>query len=64
MSEEVRWSVCPVEDCEFAQEFDPDVTAFCPDCGMELVSECPACKLPIHNEGQVNCSGCGVAFKE
>ena len=64
MSEEIRFSICPVEDCEFAQEYDPDATAFCPDCGMELLSECPSCKLPILTEGQVNCSGCGISFKE
>ena len=64
MPEEKRWSICPVEDCEFAQEFDPDVPAFCPDCGLELISECPACKKPVWLEGQVSCNECGLAFKE
>ena len=64
MSDEIRWSICPVEDCEYAVEYDPGAAAFCPDCGMELLSECPSCKLPILDEKQVNCGGCGIAFKE
>ena len=59
-----RWSICPVEDCEFAQEYDPDVPAFCPECGMELVAECPACKAPVTSESQVTCNQCGLTFKE
>lgn len=59
-----RWSICPVEDCEYAQEFDPAATAFCPECEMELVSECPACKAPIHSEFQVTCNQCEAPFKE
>jgi predicted RNA-binding Zn-ribbon protein involved in translation (DUF1610 family) len=64
MAEEQRWSICPVEDCEFAQEFDPNAAAFCPDCGMELISECPSCKSPVRLESQVNCNECGLPFKE
>ncbi len=65
MPEEIqRWSICPVEDCEYAQEYDPAAAAFCPDCGMELLSECPACNTPILAETQYTCPGCGMAFKE
>jgi len=64
MAKEQRWSVCPVEDCEYAAEFDPDAPAYCPDCGMELVSQCPGCKQPIFKEDQVNCHSCGLSFKE
>ena len=59
-----RWSICPVEDCEFAQEYDPDVAAFCPDCGMELVSECSACQTPFLSETQTHCRNCGLVLKE
>jgi len=59
-----RWSICPVEDCEYAQEYDDAAAAFCPDCGMELISECPACKKPVEDAGQVSCNVCGMAFKE
>jgi len=65
MPEDIQhWSICPVEDCEFAQEYDPAAAAFCPDCGMELLSECPACKKPILAETQYSCPDCGMAFKE
>ncbi len=63
-AEAQRWSVCPVEDCEYAQEFDPAAAAFCPECEMELVSECPSCKAPILSEFQVTCSQCQTPFKE
>jgi hypothetical protein len=59
-----RWTICPVEDCEYAQEYDPDAAAFCPDCGMELLSECPGCKTPIRDSTQVACRDCGQSFKE
>jgi len=64
MPEEKRWSICPIEDCEYAQDYEADARAFCPDCGMELISECPSCKLPILLESQVSCNGCGHPFKE
>ena len=65
MSEDTqRWSVCPIEDCEYSQEYDPDAAAFCPDCGMELISECPSCKKPIMSADQISCSDCGTGFKE
>ena len=59
-----RWSICPIEDCEYAQEYDPAAAEYCPECGMELLSECPACKAPIHEEGQISCHECGKSFKE
>ena len=59
-----RWGICPVEDCEYAQEFDPESSAFCPDCGMELISECPACQAPVMAANQIVCTQCGLAFKE
>ena len=65
MSEVQRWSICPIEDCEFAMEFNADdPPTFCPDCGMELISECPSCKKPLVSEGQVSCNECGHPFKE
>ena len=59
-----RWSICPVEDCEYAVEYDEGAAGFCPDCGMELISECPACKKPVEAPDQVSCNDCGMAFKE
>jgi hypothetical protein len=59
-----HWSICPIEDCEYAQEYDPATAAFCPECGMELLSECPSCKLPINDPIQVACRSCGQPFKE
>ena len=40
--------------------YDPAAAAFCPDCGMELLSECPACNTPILAETQYTCPGCGA----
>jgi hypothetical protein len=62
--ENVRWSICPIEDCEYAVEYEEGASAFCPECGMELLSECPACKTPITHAEQVSCRGCGQSFKE
>lgn len=59
-----RWSICPIEDCEYAQEYDADASAFCPDCGMELLSECPGCKAAILDSAQTACRDCGQSFKE
>jgi hypothetical protein len=59
-----RWSICPIEECEYAVEYDPGAAGFCPDCGMELLSECPACRAPIMGAGQVSCRACGKPFKE
>ncbi len=65
MAEETqRWSICPIEDCEYAQEYDPNAAQFCPECGMELLSECPDCKAPVMGESQTSCTGCGKGLKE
>jgi predicted RNA-binding Zn-ribbon protein involved in translation (DUF1610 family) len=61
---EERWSICPVEDCEYALEYDPNASAYCPECGMELVSECPDCKAPVLSETQTSCPSCGKSLKE
>lgn len=59
-----RWSICPIEDCEHAQEYDPQATAVCPECGMELLSECPACQTPLMSDTQTTCTNCGASLKE
>jgi len=59
-----RWAICPVEECEYAQEHDPVATAFCPSCGLELVSECPRCLAPLLAENLTTCLTCGAPLKE
>ena len=59
-----RWSVCPVEDCSYAIEYDPDEGLFCPSCEMELISECPTCKFMIQTEEQSLCGKCGAPLRE
>ena len=64
MAIESRWAICPVEDCAFAVEFDPDESLFCLTCEMELISECPTCKFRIHREDQKLCGKCTAPLKE
>ena len=61
---QTQWAVCPVEDCPFAIEFDPDESLYCPTCEMELVSACPSCREPIWGEEDTACSKCGGSLKE
>ncbi len=64
MAIEHRWSICPVEDCTYAVEFDPNESLFCLTCEVELISECPSCKFKITKEDQMLCGECGAPLKE
>ena len=59
-----HWSICPVEDCAYAVEYDADENLFCPSCEMELISECPGCKHMIETEDETPCRKCGESLKE
>ena len=62
-TEKITWSVCPVEDCVFALEFDPSENYFCPTCDMEMISECPSCRTRIQTEDQSICRQCSTRIK-
>ena len=62
--QEPHWCLCPIENCEYAQEYDPSAAAFCPDCGMELLAECPTCSAPFITDNQTTCLSCTASFKE
>ena len=57
-----RWSICPVAECYYALEYDPEDLVFCPTCELELVSECPACAAPIETDEQAICNECGAGL--
>ena len=37
--------------------------AACPDCGTELIKDCPACHAPIESAMQVECRSCGTPLR-
>ena len=59
-----RWSICSVEGCHYALEYDADEGLFCPTCEMELISQCPACSAPIEAEEAERCGSCAQKLKE
>ena len=61
---ESHWSICPVEDCAYAVEYEAGDNLFCPSCEMELISACPDCKYKIETESQALCDKCGESLKE
>jgi predicted RNA-binding Zn-ribbon protein involved in translation (DUF1610 family) len=53
--------LCP--KCGFAKRYmelegPPDLAA-CPDCGSEMIKECPSCQAPLRSIMQVDCRVCG-----
>lgn len=59
------FSVCPNSHCKFTENITDTGVAhchYCPKCGSELVTECPACRRPIWYKGKY-CGGCGHSFK-
>ena len=58
-----QWAICPIDCCEYAEEYDPSSAHFCPDCGIELISECPDCQSLVTTENQAGCSQCGQSLK-
>ena len=49
--------------CGFARRYmelegPPDLAA-CPDCGSEMIKECPSCQAPLRSIMQVDCRVCG-----
>jgi predicted RNA-binding Zn-ribbon protein involved in translation (DUF1610 family) len=60
----VIWAICPVQDCNFALEHDPDESYYCPTCEMEMITKCPGCKEPITAEEAQICDSCGGSVKD
>ncbi len=60
----VVWAICPVQDCDFALEHDPDESFYCPTCEMEMITKCPSCKTPITEEELEVCEACGQSVKD
>jgi hypothetical protein len=58
------WSVCPIEDCPYALEYDPEESYFCPICEMEMIHNCSCCGAPIIEEEPTLCGSCGGRVKE
>jgi predicted RNA-binding Zn-ribbon protein involved in translation (DUF1610 family) len=58
--------LCP--RCGFVQRYLVGHTAVdhaaCPDCGTELIRDCPACHAPIESAMQVECRECGTALRD
>lgn len=59
-----QWAICPIDCCEYSQEYDPNAAHFCPDCGVELIWECPDCKCAVTAEDQSTCLQCGLSLKD
>ena len=57
------WAVCPIEDCTYALEYDPDELYFCPICEMEMITRCSYCQIPITEEEPTLCQNCGQPVK-
>ena len=64
MESQTTWAICPVADCVYALEYDPDENFFCPTCEMEMISACKRCGAPIQEEEPSSCAKCGVSLKE
>ena len=63
MADKTTWAICPVEDCTFALEYDPQENLFCPSCEMEMIWSCPSCDAAIQGEEQTLCYECQRSFK-
>jgi hypothetical protein len=60
-----RCAICP--RCGYGRRYLIGITAPgdepCPDCGAQLVVECPACAETIESVMQVECRACGTPLR-
>jgi len=57
------WAVCPLEDCTYALEYEPDESYFCPLCELEMITRCSSCRAYITEEEPTLCESCGQPVK-
>lgn len=54
--------------CGFAKRYmeleGPPDLATCPDCGSDMIRDCPACHAPMRSIMQVDCRVCGEPLRD